>query len=279
MCRRAIADIDPLGFRNATRARFARRHDDEPGALVDRRIGDLELGIGEGDRAVLVARRNHVLGRNWLADPRGRIAGGHFGEPAPDRTTFRLPLGQRLAQRGAQGILVKRVNVGRHDQPVALRIAHLHPVRGIAQRVALLPAAGCGLAGTGRAQRFCPRNQRDPDLARANPIGGLVQQQDRAIAVRPLGLDQFSICRTKLFSNRPARVGNLRKGDLLDHADPVCLRQQRYTGIRLGRAQRIGHQGNRIAPLQRVLRTIIDLSDANDDGQQVGIHRINPCAI
>ena len=58
-----------------------------------------------------------------------------------------------------------------------------------------------------------------------------------------------------------------------------CPEYQGSARIDLGRAQGIGHQRHRIAPLQRVFRTVVDLSDANDDRKKVGVHCSIPCAI
>ena len=149
----------------------------------------------------------------------------------------------------AQRVLVERVDIGRHDQPVALRIANLHPVRGIAQRVDLLAALGRSLARASGAQGLGPGHQRDLDLASADFVGGLVQQQDRTVAVGAFRLDQFGMAGTQRFSDRAAGIGNLGKGDLCNDADPIRIGEQGGTGIGLSRAQGIGHQRHRIAPL------------------------------
>ena len=179
----------------------------------------------------------------------------------------------------AQRVLVKRIDVGRHDQPVALRIADLHPVRRIAQGIDLLAALGGCLARAGRAQGFGPGDQCDLDLARADLVGRFIQQQDRAVAIGAFGLDQFGVGGAQLRRHRAARVSNLGKGDLLDHTDPVSIGQQGHPGIGFCGAQGIGHQRHGITPFQRVGRTVVDLADADDHGQQITVHRSIPCAI
>ncbi len=279
MRRRAVADIDPLVLGNAARPRLAGGHHDEAGTLVDRRIGDLELGIGEGDRAVVVTRRDHLRRADRLADPGRRVAGGDLGEPAPYLPALGLSFSQGLAKRGAQGVFVERVDIGRHDQSVALGIAHFHPVRGIAQRIDLLAALGCSLARASGAQRFGPGHQCDLDLARTDLVGGLVQQQDRTVAIGAFRLDQFGMAGPQRFGDRAAGVGYLRKGDLRNDADPVRIGQQARARIRLSRAQGIGHQRHRIAAFQRVFRPVVDLAHADNHRKQIGVHCINPCTI
>ncbi len=71
-------------------------------------------------------------------DPGARICIGQLGKARPDFHAFPLRRGERLALRGAAGILVKRIHVHRRHQAITLpeirRLACRHRARHILPR-------------------------------------------------------------------------------------------------------------------------------------------------
>ena len=218
---RTIAQKYQLVLRDAPAPRFGKRSHDEACALIDRRIGDLELGVGEGDRAIAIVGRNDVIGTDWLAEPRARAGGSDLAHRGPDFATFGLSLLERLAVGGPPCILVERIDICRHDEPVALGIALANAVACIAQRVgfvAILALLQRRKLARG-AQGFAPGHRANPGFSATDAIGRLVQQQDRTVPIGHCGLHAMRGLDTERFGDLPIHRIELGPCQLRDHGE------------------------------------------------------------
>src|SRR3546814_14787208 len=80
VCSSDLADMDHAIFGDAAAPCLGEARDEETRPLVHRRIGDHQLRIGEGDRAVAFVDLEDVFGACGLADPRAVVRGGDVGE-------------------------------------------------------------------------------------------------------------------------------------------------------------------------------------------------------
>ena len=273
MRRRAVADKDQPVFRQSAPSRFGKARHDKACTLIDRGIGDLELGIGKGDRAIARAGCDDGLGIDRLSQPSAFAGGGDFAHARPQCAAFGLTFAERLAIGGAARILVQRIDVDRQDQTVALGIAGAVAMRRIAQRVGCLGSFGafhrrklpCG------AQRLAAGHRADRRFAAADAVGGFVQQADRAVAI---GLDGLLAMRGRdiqRFGYQSIDRIQLRPGELRHHRQRLAIGQPAAPAIGIGAAQRLGHQGDRIQPIAGHFGPVVDLAHADDDGDAFGI--------
>ena len=154
-------------------------------ALVDLHVGRAELGIGEGDHAVVRRGRRDLLGAKGAADPGVGVGGGDLAETGPQRADARRVLGQRPPVGGAQRVLEERVGVDRQDDAAGdLEVGRPRPLDpeqrrrgrplgGLAgpvhrrfRRVA--PGGGTGV------HRLGPRDEDDPEVAPGDGPAGVV---------------------------------------------------------------------------------------------------------
>ena len=93
------------------------RADDVRRALVDLQVGRAELGIGEGDHAVVRRGRGDLLGAKGPGDPGVGVGCGDLAEAGPQRADARPVLGQCPPVGGAQRVFEERVGLDGQDDP------------------------------------------------------------------------------------------------------------------------------------------------------------------
>ncbi|UVI39266.1 hypothetical protein [Qipengyuania spongiae] len=252
--RRAVADEDQPVLRDPAPPGLGKAGDDEPRALIDAGIGDLQLGVGKGDRAVAFRRGHHLPRAYRLPDPGVIAARRDLAHARPQRAALGLPLGQGLTVFVAQRVLVERIDIDRHGQPVARSEALPLAMARIAQRVRLLlplTSFQCGLLPRG-TQRLAAHDGADMRLARADAVGGVVEQADGTVAIGHGGLFAMGGGDPEPFGQNAIDPVELRPADLPHHRETVAIGEQVAAAIRIGSPQRLGHETDRIEPVCRV---------------------------
>ena len=260
---------DPAVFRDAVAARRFDGTHDHRGAEVDHHVRDQELRVREGDPAIRLARRRDRLGAHGFADPGVGVVGGHPGEAGPEPTHACAVIRERLAPRGAQGVLVEGEDRRRHA-PVAL-----FPGRPARVRVEGLVGPGVGLLGP---RQFDARLLRPPLR-----VLGLGSDEQHAVALPRLDLDgrvgQHALDRRA--GDRPGR--RLRAGAAKALAEqrrrvrvgPQALRdpdrielaeQVGSAGIFGGALRRLHHQGQGLAGIGGIIAALLRLAAADEHG-------------
>ncbi len=214
----AVTDMDDPLFRHAPAASLGEAGDDEAGALIDRAVGDHELEERKGDAPIVRRFLRDAVFAGAGPDPGARIGlrdGSHTG---PDRRAFRLPFFKALAIGGAACVLVERVGVYRRREAEAATILGDFPLGVVAQDIWWRRALGGCLALQMRrcAHPFAADDGGDPGLARADAVGGPVQETDRCVAMRQRA--GFAMRRRGADPGRHdvMQVGQIGEGDLLD---------------------------------------------------------------
>ncbi|HEU4821512.1 MAG TPA: hypothetical protein VFS87_10190 [Qipengyuania sp.] len=265
MRRRAVTDEDQPLLRHSSPPRFGKAGDDEACPLVDRGIGDLELGVRKGNRSVALGRGYHLVGAHCLPQPGVLAPDSDFAHTGPQRAALRLTLGKRLAPRRAPGVLVERIDIDRECQAVALGVAGTHPVRRVAQRVRCRQG-DCG------AHRLAADYRADPRLARGDAVRGFVEQPDRAVTIGLRSLLAMRRRNTKRLGQLAIDRVELRPADLAHHRQAVAVPQPPATSVGIGPAQRFGHQPDRIEPVLGPRGPVVDLPHTDNHRRPFRVH-------
>ena len=131
----AGSDVDQSVIRDPGLKRSRQARHQKSGPLIDGTVGDHQLVVREGDRAVVGGGRDDLVWAHRLSEPSPRVLGGHLREQRPDLAALPLRRLQALAIRGPACVLIERVNVDRCDQPVALSQRRGGAASGLAQQV------------------------------------------------------------------------------------------------------------------------------------------------
>ena len=171
---------------------------------------------------------------------------------------------------GAASVFVERVDIDGRRQTKALGIGRVAAFGDLAQGVGRSAILGPGCGPTARrSQGFAAGDGGKADLARADTICRFVEQANGGVAVRGFGLVGDPGRSADVARQRLAQITKLAKAYLVNDGEGLDAGENIPPCVSLRRAQGRGHQAKGIQRGEGIFFPIIDLADADDDGNAV----------
>ena len=166
-------------------------------------------------------------------------------------------------------MFVKRIKIGRRNQPVACHQRWCPAVCDTAQDVLFLAGRRARAPRSG-TQCLSAKDRRDRYFTSANPVGSLVQKLHRTLTGWPRCLFDMAWRNVKMLRNMSCSISGFGKADLIDRRDTVERVYPPAATVAIRRLKRRNHEAKRV--VERV--TIVDLAGADDHGNMgwIAVH-------